>query len=117
MLYNILIAYLHIFSKPRYENHLVVPDGSDLLDCLAYGFSKLVEEINIGEDIQVSDETLKLLHDFDSRLTQVAHSSKHWHSSQEWESVHTFSWRVIEALKLDGLAHEEPESSSLEESR
>src|SRR5262245_33916137 len=53
MLYNILISYLRIFSKPRYESHQLAPDGSDLLDCLAYGFSKLIEEIEARDDIVV----------------------------------------------------------------
>ena len=46
------------------------------------------------------------------RLTQVAHSSKHWDLNQEWELVHTLNWRIIETLKLDGLAREEPRVKS-----
>jgi hypothetical protein len=79
----------------------MVPDGSDVLDCLAYGFSKLIEEIKEGEDIQLNDEALKLLDDLDARLSQVASSSKHWVSSQEWESVHMYAWKVIESMELD----------------
>ena len=104
MLYRILIAYLRILSRPRYQSHDLVPDGSDVLDCLAYGFSKLVEEIKEGDDILPKADTLKLLDDLDARLSQVASSSKHWRSEQEWESVYMFAWRVIEAM---GLAAED----------
>src|ERR1043165_5681020 len=100
MLNDVLISYLHILSKPRYESHTLVPDGSDLLDCLAFGFSKLVEEIEAGDDIVVADEVLYLLRELDARLRQVAYSSKHWRSVQEWESVYAFTWEVIEALRL-----------------
>jgi len=101
MLYDILIAYLRIFSLPRYQSHTSVPDGSDVLDCLAYGFSKLVEEIKDGDDILLNDDTLKLLDDLDARLSQVAYSSKRWRSSQEWESVQMFAWKVIESMGLN----------------
>ena len=60
----------------------------------------------MGEDVQMASETLELLRDLDARLTQVAHSSKHWYSSAEWESVHAYTWRV-EAMKLDRTADEE----------
>lgn len=56
--YNVLIAYLRIFSQPRYENDALVPDGSAVLDCLAYGFSKLVEEIKVGDDILLDENSL-----------------------------------------------------------
>lgn len=101
MLYHILTSYLRILSQPRYQSQSLVPDGSDVLDCLAYGFSKLVEEIKDGDDILPSDDTLKLLDDLDARLSQVSSSSKHWVSSQEWESVHLFAWKVIESMGLD----------------
>lgn len=108
MLYNVLISYLRILAKPRYESNKLVPDGSDLLDCLAYGFSKLVQEIEAGDDIAVSDEALQFLRELDARLCQVAFSSKHWYSRDEWESVHVFTWKVIEALKLtDGTVDPE----------
>jgi hypothetical protein len=100
MLYHILIAYLRILSQPRYKSLGLVPDGSDVLDCLAYGFSKLVEEIKEGNEILPNDDTLKLLDELDARLLQVASSTKHWRSSQEWESVHMFAWKVIESMGL-----------------
>lgn len=98
--YNVLIAYLRIFSQPRYENEALVPDGSAVLDCLAYGFSKLVEEIKVGDDILLDENSLKLLDDLDARISQVADSSKHWISIQEWDSVNAFAWKIIEALEL-----------------
>lgn len=98
---NVLIAYLRIFSRPRYENDALVPDGSEVLDCLAYGFSKLVEEIKVGDDIPFDENSLKLLDNLDARISQVAYSSKHWISIQEWDSVIIFAWKVIEALELD----------------
>lgn len=101
MLHNILIAYLHIFSQQRYQNHNLVSDGSNVLDCLAYGFSKLVEEIKDGNDIILSDDILELLDNLDARLSQVAYSSKHWVSNEEWSSVRMFTWKIIEAMKLD----------------
>lgn len=101
MLYSTLTAYLRILSQPRYQNHSLLPDGSDVLDCLAYGFSKLIEEIEEGEDILLNDDTLKLLDDLDARLSQVASSSKQWRSDQEWDSVHIFAWKVIESMGLD----------------
>ena len=104
MLYHILIAYLRILSQPRYQSQSLVHDGSDVLDCLAYGFSKLVEEIKDRDDIHLNDDTLKLLDDLDARLSQVASSSKHWVSSQEWESVNMFAWKVIESMGLDAEA-------------
>ena len=99
--YNVLIAYLRIFSRSRYENHALVPDGSAVLDCLAYGFSKLVEEIKVGDDILLDENSLTLLDDLDARISQVAYSSKHWISIQEWDSVNAFAWKIIEALELD----------------
>lgn len=99
--YNVLIAYLRIFSQPRYENYVLVPDGSPVLDCLAYGFSKLVEEIKEGDDILLNENSLELLGELDARISQVAYSSKHWISIQEWDSVHAFAWKIIEALQLD----------------
>ena len=101
MLYNILTAYLRILSQPRYQSQALVPDGSDVLDCLAYGFAKLVEEIKEGDDLHLDNDALKLLDDLDARLSQVASSSKHWVSSQEWESVHIFAWKVVESMGLD----------------
>jgi hypothetical protein len=99
--YNVLIAYLRIFSQARYENDELVPDGSAVLDCLAYGFSKLVEEIEVTDDILLDENLLKLLGDLDARISQVAYSSKHWTSIQEWDSVNAFAWKIIEALELD----------------
>ena len=99
--YNVLIAYLRIFSRPRYKNDALLPDGSEVLDCLAYGFSKLVEEIKVGDDIRFDENSLKLLDDLDARISQVAYSSKHWISIQEWDSVILFAWKLIEALELD----------------
>jgi len=109
MLYHILIAYLRILSQPRYQSQSLVPDGSDVLDCLAYGFSKLAEEIKEGDDIRLNDDTLKLLDDLDARLSQAASSSKHWVSNQEWESVHMFAWKIVESMRLD--AEEVPKHS------
>ena len=71
------------------------------MDCLAYGFSKLVEEIEVGDDILLDENSLKLLDDLDARISQVAYSSKHWISTQEWDSVNAFAWKIIEALELD----------------
>ena len=99
--YNVLVAYRRIFSQPRYENDALVPDGSAVLDCLAYGFSKLVEEIKVGDDIRLNENSLTLLGDLDARISQVAYSSKHWISIQEWDSVNAFAWKIIEALELD----------------
>jgi len=101
MLYNILISYLRILSQPRHENYELVPDGSYILDCLAYGFSKLIEDIKQGDDIHLSNDVIELLEELDARIDQVANSSKHWNSTQEWELVHLFTWKVIEALGLD----------------
>jgi hypothetical protein len=58
MLYDVLISYLSILSKPRYGSYKIVPDGSPLLDCFAFGFSALVEKIEAGDDIVVTDEVL-----------------------------------------------------------
>lgn len=89
----------------------MVPDGSNVLDCLAYGLSKLIEEIKVGDDILLNDITLSLLDDLDARLSQVASSSKRWRSEQEWESVYFFAWRVIESMGLD--AEDESVSSDV----
>lgn len=52
-------------------------------------------------------------YELDARLCQVAYSSKHWSSRDEWESVHVFTWKVIEALKLtDGTADPEADSEA-----
>ena len=109
--YNVLIAYLRIFSRPRYENDTLVPDGSEVLDCLAYGFSKLVEEIKVGNDISFDENSLKLLDDLDARISQVAYSSKDWISIQEWDSVNIFAWKVIEALELGRSDNLQPRGS------
>jgi hypothetical protein len=101
MLDRILIAYLRILSQPRYRSQSSVPDGSDVLDCLAYGFSKLLIEIKRGKDILLNEETLSLLDHLDARLSQVASSSKRWGSDQEWASVHGFAWKVIESMGLN----------------
>ena len=99
--YDILLAYLQIFSRPRYENDQLLPDGSEVLDCLAFGFSKLIEEIRFTSDLSVEDESLKLLDDLEARVCQVAYNSKHWITIQEWESVNLFAWKVIESLGLE----------------
>jgi hypothetical protein len=76
------------------------------LDCLVYGFSKLVEEFEEQEDIQLSESTINLLQDLDARLTQVASSSKHWISCEEWESVYILTCQIIEMLKLNNVVSE-----------
>jgi hypothetical protein len=101
MLYNVLISYLNILSKPRYESCKIVPDGSDILDCITFGFSKLVEKLEVGDDLVANNEVMHLLHELNARLGQVAYSSKHWNSEDEWALVYLFTWKVIEALRLD----------------
>src|SRR5688572_75305 len=104
LLNDVLRQYLLLFSEPRYRSHDVIPDGSPLLDCLAYGLSKLVEEIKRGGDILLSDELLRVLDHLDARVTQVAFSSKHWASVDEWEGVYQTAWRLIEGLGWDTAA-------------
>lgn len=100
MLYHVLIAYLRICSRRRYSIKVGYSDESDVLDCLAFGFSKLVAEIEQGQELELSGDTIKLLHHLDARLSQVAYSSKHWYSSDEWASVEYYTWQIIDSLGL-----------------
>ena len=55
----------------------------------------------MGDDILLDENSLTLLDDLDARISQVAYSSKHWISIQEWDSVNAFAWKIIEVLELD----------------
>lgn len=101
LLRDVVRNFLLLFSAPRYRSHAVIPDGSPLLDCLAYGLSKLVEELARSEDIQLDERQMSKLHDLDARVTQVAFSSKHWSSAEEWEGVRYSAWELIKALGWD----------------
>ena len=66
------------FGVPKHSELDLVPDGSAVLDCLAYGISKLVEENKVGDVILLDEHSPKLLDELDARIFQVAYSSKHW---------------------------------------
>lgn len=101
LLSEVLRQYLLLFSEPRYRSRDVIPDGSPLLDCLSYGLRKLVEEIQRGEDVLLDEAQLRKLNDLEARVSNVAFSSKHWSSEQEWTIVHDTAWELIEALGWD----------------
>jgi hypothetical protein len=96
-----LIAYMRVFSQKRWSSAKQIPDGSPLLDSLAYGFSALTEVLLQREDLMLSPKQQSVLENFDARLKQVAYTSKHWTSDQEWESVEIFAWKMIETWELD----------------
>jgi hypothetical protein len=61
-----------------------------------------VEELARGEDFRLDEHQMRKLNDLDARVTQVAFSSKHWMSAEEWEGVHLSAWELIQALGWDG---------------
>jgi hypothetical protein len=101
MLIDILRQYLAIFSQPRYKTQATIPNGSDVLDCLAFGFAKLTEELQRGDDVLLKESVLQKIHALDGRISQVAVSSKSCSSSTEWELTHICAWELIEELGWD----------------
>jgi hypothetical protein len=98
MLLAILRQYLAVFSKPRYLTQPTIPDGSAILDCLAFGFTKLIEEFERGDDALLTEPQLQKVRALEARISQVANSSKLWSSEQEWELTHSYAWEVIDAM-------------------
>jgi len=99
VLLDILRQYLLLFSKPRYLSRQTIPDNSAILDCLAFGFSKLTEAFQRGDDALLPEHQLHKISALDARIAQVARTSKYcqW-TDQEWELTHNLAWEVIEGM-------------------
>lgn len=108
---HILRQYLTLLAEPRYRSRDTIPDGSPLLDCLAYGLRKLVDDFKRGEDTRLSDAQSHALVHLEARLTQVAGNSKHLSSRVEWEAINEWTWRLIEELGWDTVAPPNSENS------
>ena len=94
---GILRQYLKIFCQPRYLTAATMPDDSPILDCLAYGFAKLTEELQRGDDVILTAEQLFRVHALDARISQAANTRRAWNDT-EWESTYLRAWELIEAM-------------------
>jgi hypothetical protein len=104
---TMLQQFLNVLALPRHEAVRLLPDGSSLLDCVSYGFERLVEALGASDDISISADLMTSLQNLDARLGQFARASKSWTAKEEWESVEDYARQAL-ALIDEGA----PPSSS-----
>ncbi len=93
----VLREFLRLLTLPRHEAKGILPDGSGLWLCLAYGLERAVDALTASDEVRPSTVLLESLRNLAARVGQFARASKHWTADAEWESVEHFA-REAQAL-------------------
>jgi hypothetical protein len=99
--FTILREFLGLLAQPRHAAKQMVPDGSGIWFCIAYGLERLVENLAVSEEIRLSSELLASLKNLDARVGQFARASRSWTAEAEWDSVEDYARQALALLDRD----------------